>query len=150
MAVGDLQDAADIIESLERRDREPWSNSESSRWLDRARYQLRRGRPRTAYRSAIRAEQLLFPASYSAQPPGGDLRPFPISVSCPDDRVRLTIRALSREVASLTVSSTVKQTIEVRYRGKSLSLDLTPDVPVSAEIEVGALERGATVVRRMP
>jgi len=154
MAIGDWQDAADIIESLGRRDREPWSNPESSEWLGRARDQLRRGRPRTAYRSAIRAEQLSFPATYAVMAPGADLRPFPVSVSCPTDRVRVAIRALSREAASLTVLSTVKQAIEVRYRGKRVSLDLTPDVPASAEIELAAsgrfTHRGIAVARRQP
>ncbi|NLI00136.1 MAG: hypothetical protein GX446_11680 [Chthonomonadales bacterium] len=135
MAVADYQDAADIIASVALRDREPFANEPSSEWLRTARRHLAAGRPRAAYAAAVKAEQLQFPCTFAVADPGADLVPFPIRVDCPDERVLVTVRGLTPQTASLTLSATARHRVTVRYRGSITAVELTPDMPVALDLD---------------
>jgi len=135
LTIEDRQDAEDILGSLDRRNREPWTNDEARSRLGLARRLLESGRAVEAYRAAIRAEQLMFPASFTITEPGGTLKPFPVEVTCPEDRVRVTVNTLTRELASVTVLSHSAQKVRVRYRGHATDVDVTPEVPVRVDLE---------------
>jgi hypothetical protein len=135
LAIEDRQDAEDILDSLDRRNREPCTNEEARSRLELARRLLEGGRALEAYRAAVRAEQLMFPSSFTVTEPGGTLRPFPVEVVCPEDRVRVTVNALTRELASVTVLSHSAQKVRIRYRGRATNVDLTPEVPVRVDVE---------------
>lgn len=147
LAIGDWQDATDIIAALSGKDREPWSNPESRRRLRNAQDLMQQGRLRSAYRAAVRCEQLMFPCSFTVTEPGSVLGPFPIEVRCPEDRVRVTVRAMSDTLASLTLVGTVKQIVVVRYRGSAATLHLTPGVPATVEIETASGSSSGTRAR---
>lgn len=137
LCVADLQDAEDILESLTAKDRDPWTNEHARMRLQLARTLLERGRPLDAYRAAIRAEQLMFPASFLLQAPGGKLNPFPVEITCTEERVRATIHTLSLHTASVSVLCSVAQHVRIRCRGKAAALDLAPNVPARIDIELG-------------
>lgn len=136
LAVQDWQDTEDILEALRARDADPWTNPHARERLRLSETLLNLGRPVAAYRAAIRAEQLLYPSTFTVLPPGATLRPFQVEVVCSDDPVRVTIRELTPAMASLTLFSTSRQTVQVRYRGKRMDVQLSPETPVRTELEV--------------
>jgi hypothetical protein len=135
MAVADLQDARDIIESVARGERASRGNSHSAEWLADATRLLKEGRPRSAYSAAIKAEQLQFPCAFAVAEPGARLVPFPIEVLCPGERVHVTITALTPAAVSLIVRATARHRVTLRYRGRTTTVELAPDTPVAVVVE---------------
>jgi len=135
MAVADWQDADDIIEAVGRKSVGDSANRYAMEWLDQAKAHRKALRPRKAYAAAVRAEQLLYPCTFVVAEPGAELKPFPIRVECPDERVQITVRALSPETASLTVSSTARNTVTIRYGRSRTTVQLTAGMPVAVDID---------------
>ncbi len=134
-AVADWQDAADIIEAVRRKSTGDSSNHHSAEWLAAATAHLTARRPRKAYAAAVKAEQLLYPCTFVVAEPGAELKPFPIAVECPDERVQVTIVALTPETASLRVSSTARNRVTIRFGSVRTTVDLTAGLPVVVDID---------------
>lgn len=138
-AVSVRVDADDILQAVERLDREPYANAPFAASLARSRRLATARRYSEAYREAVKAEQLAFPSAFVMMEPGGRLGPFPIDVRCPQDRVRATVQSMRPDLVEVQLVSAVSQTVTIRYGGRQTSVALTADAPVTVSVEAPSM-----------
>lgn len=104
--------------------------------------------PVTAYRLAVRAQQLADPSHYIVKNPGGALTPFPVTIRC-QAPTHATITTFSPAQLALRLRSTQSDKVQVIWRGSSRRVRLTPNTTLSIVLAASRrIYRPRRVIRR--
>ena len=125
LAIEDWQDAADIIASVEVRESRGGGTRYSREALIEAGQLFEKGLVPESYRAAVRAEQLLLPATFDLPEHGGSLSPYPVTVTSKRGPLRAAILSIGDGSAVVSLRSPVAQRVSVRFEGSVKTADMS-------------------------